>query len=170
MKFLDKLTDKYLAFPIGCDIILSGVIWWLSKYYPIFYITNINRANEINILPNIINTDVSLAGFILAALTIIVTFKSSLKVKGVEDATNALELIFSTHHYENIIGVFKKSLIEFIICFVLLFMAWSLEGNLSTNTIYRINITGIILTSFAIIRSLFILFVILGLSKHKEEE
>jgi hypothetical protein len=49
-------------------------------------------------------------------------------------------------------------------------MAWSLEGNLSTNTIYRINITGIILTSFAIIRSLFILFVILGLSKHKEEE
>ena len=130
----------------------------------------INRENQISIIPYIISADVSLAGFILAALTIIVTFKSNLQAKGIEDANNALEFIFSSKHYDSIIKVFKKSLLEFVFCFIFLFFAWTSSDNFSIVQINRIAISGIILTSLAIIRSLYILFVVLDLGKHKRSE
>lgn len=167
MKAIDKTIDTYFSHAILLDILLATIIWLCSKYIPLIDFKLIDRANQIYILPYIISADVSLAGFILAALTIIVTFKSNLKAKGIEDAANALEMIFSSKHYESIIKVFRKSLIEFVICFILLFFLWTSSDNFSIHTINRIIVSGILLTSLAIIRSLYILFVILDLDKHK---
>ena len=122
MKTIDKIIDKYLACPILCDFILASIVWLMTKNFSFFEFKLIDKTNQINILPYIISADVSLAGFILAALTIIVTFKSNLKAKGIEDSNDALEMIFSSKHYESIVTVFKKSLIEFIICFVFIFI------------------------------------------------
>lgn len=167
MKVFDKVIDKYFAFPIIFDFVIVGIVWFCSKYFSVFDFKLLDKTNQINIMPYIISADVSLAGFILAALTIIVTFKSNLTVKGIEDSDNALEMIFSSKHYNSIVKVFKKSLVEFILCFVFIFIVWASVDNLSIRTINRINITGILLTTFAIVRSLYILFVILNLTKYK---
>ncbi len=170
MKAFDKAVDTYFSFPILIDIVVVAVVWISANSFSVIDFKLIDKANQINILPYIISADVSLAGFILAALTIIVTFKSNLKAKGIEDADNALEMIFSSKHYESIIKVFKKSLVEFVLCFIVLFFIWASTDNLFIKTINRIVVSGIILTSLAIIRSLYILFVVLDLDKHKRPE
>jgi len=169
MRLKSKILDFYFRTPVVLDFAFAALVWLISKYKPFFHIKLTDKANQLNILSNLIGTNVSLAGFILAALTIIVTFKSNLKAKGIEETENALELILSSKHYERIVAVFKKALLEFVLCFVFLYFFWTLADNLSIETIFRIVITGIIITSLTIIRSLFILFIILNLEKHKRE-
>lgn len=170
MKKIDHIIDKYLAHPISFDIVIVAIIWYASNNFSIFDFILTDKTNQINIIPYIISADVSLAGFILAALTIIVTFKSNIQSKGMNDATNALELIFSSKHYSKIVQVFRKSLIELVLCFIFLFCAWLSMDNLSILTINRINVTGIIITTLAISRSLFILFMVLDMEKHKRTD
>jgi glycerol uptake facilitator-like aquaporin len=167
VEILENIINKYLAYPIVIDSGLSCGIWFTSKYLEIFTFVLTDKSNQLSILPNIISADVSLAGFILAALTIIVTFRSNIQSKGMNDATNALELIFSSKHYLKIVQVFKKSIIELVICFIFLFCTWISTDNFSIGTIYRINIIGITISTLAISRSLFILFIVLELEKHK---
>jgi len=170
VKAFDKTIDTYFSYPILFDIVLAAIVWICSANFSIIDFKLVDKTNQINILPYIISADVSLAGFILAALTIIVTFKSNLKAKGIEDADNALEMIFSSKHYESIIKVFKKSLVEFVLCFTVLFFVWASTDNFNIKTINKIIVTGILLTSFAIIRSLYVLFVVLDLDKHKHSD
>lgn len=167
MKLKAKILDFYFKMPVIIDIVITTVIWYISKYKPISTIKLSDKTNQLNVLSSLIGTNVSLAGFILAALTIIVTFKSNLKVKGIEDSDNALELILSSKHYEKIVAVFKNALLEFVLCFIVLYLFWTISDNLSIATIYRVGISGIVLTAMTIIRSLFILFVILKLERHK---
>lgn len=166
----EKIFDMYLEAPIFYDLLVIVIIWILSVYCPLIQIGEIERNNQLAIISNIINTDVSLAGFILAALTIIVTFKSNITIKGMEEANNAQELIFSSKHYVSIVEVFKKGIIELVLCLVILSCFWSNADSFETITIYRINISGIILTSASIIRCLYILFIILHLSNKKKED
>jgi len=162
------LIDCYLAHPITIDLVLIILLWVTNRFLTILQL-DLDRKNQIDVLSNIVNSDVALAGFILAALTIIVTFKSNLKAKGIEDAENALELIFSSKHYDSIVDVFKKALIEFIGCFIVLFGSWLYSDCLHTNTINRINISGLFITAAAIVRSIYVLIMILNLSKQRGE-
>ena len=163
---LDGIIDNYLAYPVLWDGAFTLVLWECSKHLSIIPFTLIDKPNQINIIPNLIATDVTLAGFILAALTIIVTFKSNLKAKGLEEAGNALELILSSTHYDNIVKVFKNAIVELVACFIVLYSAWAASDNFSINTLNRINCAGILITGLAIGRSLIILFIILNLEKH----
>ena len=178
MKLFDKIKDKYLAYPIFIDIIVVAFVWCISKYSPIFIIQLENKENQINLLSNLIGTNVSLAGFILAALTIIVAFKSNVdskiniektRNKQVDVYDNALELIFSSKHYNTIVKVFQKALLELILCFIVLFFLWLLVENLSIWIIYRVNLSCVLITSFTIIRSLSVLFLILKLDNQKNK-
>lgn len=168
MKLKNLILDNYLKIAISTDLTICTISWIISVYYPILQIVLKDKNTQLEILSNIISTNISLAGFILAALTIIVTFKSNLESKGVVIPSNALELIFSTKHYDNIVNVFKKALFEFTICFIFLYFSWVLSDNIKIINLYRINICGIIITSLTIVRSLFILSMILDLGKCKK--
>lgn len=157
------IIDKYLAFPIYIDIIIVSSLWIGSKKINLTHFVLVDKSNQINILSNIIGTDVSLAGFILAALTIIVTFKSNLKAKGIKESNTPLEMILTSKHYIGIVNVFKQAIIEFTLCFIFLFLIWTVSDNLTIRTINRAVVTGIIITSASILRSLFVLFTILKL-------
>ncbi len=168
---MKKLVDRYLASPIFYDTIVAmaiyaGVYFVFSKCstaeaYP-------TKETILSIVSNLIGTCVSLAGFILAALTIIVTFKSNLKVKGIEHSDNALELIFSSHHYDKIVKVYRDAILELVILFIILYFVW-LFSDLLVNTLTFATVVGVEMTSFTILRSLFILFTILKLEKHTLE-
>lgn len=168
VKILDRVIDKYLAYPILIDIGIIATIWCFSDKLKCFEFELKDRFNQLNVISNLISSDVALAGFILAALTIIVTFKSNLQSKGMNNATAALELIFSSKHYSKIVQVFRKSLIELVLCFSFLFGFWLSSDNFSIITINRINIVGIIITILSFSRSLFILGIVLDLENHKK--
>lgn len=170
MNFIDKIIDKYLKYPILIDFLLVLVVWSFSKNIELFNFTLIDKPNQVNLLSNIISTDVSLAGFILAALTIIISFKSNLQSKGVESPSNALDLILNTKHYNSIVKTFKKSILEFVICFITMFIIWASVDNLSIYTLNRFCVSGILVTSIALLRSLYILLSVLSLENYKNEE
>src|SRR5882724_7630666 len=111
-----KIIDFYLGKPLICDVIIIILLWIVSYQLPPFLINLIKipeKQIELNYISSLISISVTLAGFIIAALTILITVKSSLKARGYEDAENALEYIFSTKHYKSIIQVFINSIIEF---------------------------------------------------------
>lgn len=157
------LIDGYYKRPLIFDFIVLIAIWFLSNWFTIIRFKNSDQANSLSLISSLIGTMISLAGFILAALTIIVTFKSSLLAKGVDDANNALELIFSSRHYKSIVKVFKDSIIEFLIYSLLAYCIWQSYANFSVLILNRIVMSLIISISLNICRSLFMLFSILSL-------
>ena len=160
--------DLYISNPIIIDIIISIIIWILSVSFPLFEFQLEDRAHQVASLSHLIRTDVVLAGFILASLSIILSFRSNLKLKNVNDSKNAQELLFSSIHYNRIVVAFQKSLIELVLCFVFLFIISFSSDNFTIETINRFNVIGLFITSTTICRSLFILFKILELSKYKK--
>jgi hypothetical protein len=167
---MNKVTDKYLEWPVVWDIIIAGLI-----YYAIHYVAlkagfdfAFAKADLLNIVSNLIGTCVSLAGFILAALTIIITFKSNLQVRGIKEAENALQLILSSVHYDKIVRVYQYAILEYVLVFVMLYCVWLFSSNMSLRFITIATAGGITLTSLTIVRSLLILFKILGMEKKQD--
>jgi hypothetical protein len=128
----------------------------------------ITAAKAESSFSDIVNTSISLAGFILAALTIIVTFKDNISHK--ENSSekpkvemSGLELLFSSKHYKRIVGVFSWA--AFI--FVLLFLVYSLLKLFIDKipSIYYLElvICGIVLITMTIFRSLLILYKVIKL-------
>lgn len=164
-RILIVLADSYLKIPIIIDmIIVSVIVFYPKKYYFLSYkITD--RATLLNLLSNLVGTCVSLAGFILAALTIVVTFKANIKSKNIQDSENAMEYFFSTPHYNSIVETFKKAIAEFTLCFIVLYGIWIVEKNITDTTIDTAIIASWFIVSIAIFRSLLVLFKILTLEK-----
>lgn len=165
----DKIIDIYLEMALLIDFLVATLVWFCAYNFSFLDFIIKDKDNQISLLQELISTSVSLAGFILAALTIIVTFKSNLKAKSIENSDNALDLIFSTGHYDNIVRVFKSSIIELVFCFVALFIVWASTDNLDVIIINKVNVCAILLTSFAIVRSLMVLFMILSLDGLNKE-
>nr|GFA63109.1 hypothetical protein [Tanacetum cinerariifolium] len=55
--------------------------------------------------------------FIIAALTIIVTFKANITAKKLEESVNGMELLFNSDNYGRIVNVFQLAIIELVIAF-----------------------------------------------------
>lgn len=162
-KLKELILNFYIDYPFMFDILFTAILLFINTKSPLMNTNIKERGAQLDLISNLIGTNVSLAGFVLAALTIIVTFKSSLKIKGIEDSENALELIFSTHHYKSIVRVFKNAIIEFVLVFICLLVLWNMNDRLTNSTLYHVNLCAITITSLTLIRSLFILFTVLGL-------
>jgi predicted PurR-regulated permease PerM len=161
------IADKYLKFPIFLDLVITSAVWYCAHTVlnRLAISPHFDRSNVLNVISSLIGTCVSLAGFILAALTIIITFKSNLQAKGMEEASNALELILSSKHYDKIVKVYKDAILEFVLAYIVMYASWIWAENLSRKTLVLICAGGIGVTSLCVLRSLLILFGILNMSK-----
>lgn len=149
------------------DLVLSVIIWLMGRNLSFFQINLSLKEAQLGILSNIISTDVSLAGFILAALTIIVTFKSNIKVKSMDDASDSLELIFSSKHYPKIKRVFKLAIVEFCVLFVFLYCVWLLNENIELLDLSIVNVCALITSALIVLRTLAVLFYVIDLDERK---
>jgi len=166
----NNILDFYYDNAIFVDVFIITSACFLSFYSPLFILVINKKESQIDLLSNLIGTNVSLAGFMLAALTIIVTFKANINVKRIEDSKHALELILSTSHYKKIVNVFRTAILELSILFLLLLSIWVFADEISVSTLFTINCSAIFTTSIAILRSLYILFKILSLENSKAKE
>lgn len=154
------VLDIYLFLPITFDLIIAGIVWYVGKCHPVFKVEIPKQETLGNMIGNLIGIDISLAGFILTALTIIVSLKSNVLSKS-EDLLSPMETLFSGAHYDLIVSTFKKAIIELSICSGLLYVAWLFDGTEMVDFWFRVVISAILCSALAVLRSLYVLFEIL---------
>lgn len=157
---MGRLLDFYYRFPLAVDAFLTTVILY-GSFHPIFELKLNDKSVQLNLLNSLSSCSVSLAGFMLAALTIIVTFRSNIKAKGLDEAGNAMEMILASKHYHSVVSVFRKAITEYTLTFIILMVLWSMIDQWDIWVLFRINICSILAISLSTIRSLFILFQII---------
>src|SRR5690554_4417461 len=107
MNKIKNIVDQYLYYALFIDIIVILLIWLGNSYFSIFDFAVIDNETNIEIVSNLIGASITLAGFVLASLTIIVAIRSNVKTKRPEEAETPLELFFSVGTYKTIVKVFK---------------------------------------------------------------
>jgi hypothetical protein len=165
MKNLRNFVDTYLNFAFILDILAIVLLWLVNSYFSLINFSINNKINNIDIVSNIIGASVSLAGFILASLTIIVAIRSNIVSKTPEQSENPLQLFFSIGTFKTIVKVFKIAIIELILCFIASYIILSISENVSNYTIFKTIIILIYLMAMSTIRSLFVLFLLIEADK-----
>lgn len=163
-KILDKVrnsVDNYLLYAFPIDIFIVVILWILNSKFSIFELSYNEKSFNLGIIENIISASISLAGFILASLTIIVAIRANIQNKSPEKANTPLELFFSVGTFKTIVKVFKIAIIELVICFIVSYIVLAIAENLSNDFIFKVIVSSIYLMSFSTIRSLFVLFLLI---------
>lgn len=119
-----KILDGYFKRPYLWDFLICLIIFVGFYLNRSFYSKSTYDKGFDNIFSSIMSSLVSFAGFITTALTVIVTVKSSLQIRDGFRPKNGLELILTSSNYEKIIKVFKYSIIELVICIIILYLLW----------------------------------------------
>lgn len=166
---MKKILNIYIRRPLLWDIIVTGLLCYLI----FFAINKLNIAISIDseliksIMSDLISTSISLAGFVLASLTIIVTFKDNLshKNKGVEET--GIGMLFSSKHYGSIVGVFTWAVIIFLALFLLLSLGKLFVSKLPLSYSLYFCIIPISLTTLTIFRTILVLYSIIKLQLKK---
>jgi hypothetical protein len=118
-KFWEGPLNIYLKAPILLDFVLGLIVSILMYKFGTGLQTRDNQENNILYL---ISADVSLSGFVIAALTILVTVKASTQYKKIEEMKTGVELLFNLPLYKDIIKIFLGCIAEFVIIAFLLFV------------------------------------------------
>ena len=159
----DKTIDFYLNNALIIDFLSVVVLWMINSNFSFFEFKSGSKDNNIAVLSDIIAASISLAGFILASLTIIVAIKSNLASKSTETSENPLELFFSPANYRKIVEIFQGSIVELTFCFIAAYIVWLSSENLKVYTVFKVNLILIFLLSISVVRSLLVLFKIINI-------
>lgn len=155
--------DWYIRHSLLKDGGLLLVIWLTATYFPFVTIAVPDKPNQLNIISNLISASVSLAGFIIAALTILVTYKLSVEAKAFEQSDSPISILFVSKHYRNMIKVYQIAIIELLAVCVFLYTTWSLSDSFSPMVINRTVGVSIVALLLPMFRSLMLLFRLLSL-------
>lgn len=159
----DKAIDFYINNALIIDFVSVIFIWVINSNLSLLKYNTGSKEFNIDILSDIIAASISLSGFILASLTIIVAIKSNLANKSAKNAKNPLELFFSPKNYSKIINIFQGSIIELTFCFITAYIVWLSSENFVVYTVFKVNLILIFLLSISIVRSLLVLFKIINI-------
>jgi hypothetical protein len=161
----NKAIDFYLNFALIIDATIVILMWILNSFVIVIDFNRGTKANNLSILSDIISASISLAGFILASLTIIVAIKANLSNKSPELAKNPLELFFSSDNYKKIIEIFQGSIIELTLTFVSAYICWISLENIDDDFLFKVNVSLVFLVSISVVRSLLVLFKIINIKE-----
>ncbi len=175
---INKLLDKYIKHPLLYDLIFILVLLAVKHILSSQNILSISISIDTlkSIISDIISTTISLAGFILASLTIIVTFKDNINHKEIYKKASkkvdltGMELLFSSKHYTRIVGVFSWSCIIFLTIFFFISITKLFLDKIGKETIFDLIILSFILLTATIFRCLLILHKIIKIQISSSKE
>lgn len=161
MRVILKAIDLYLSHPLISDTIVCLLVFLGLHYYAGRLPIASDNLNGIQ--SSLASTAVSLAGFIIAALTIIVTFKANIQAKKVDESVNGMELLFNSDNYGRIVHVFQFAIIELVTGFAVMHAAMFITDMFSPrhNLLLAAAVLTIIILSLS--RCLYVLFNVLTL-------
>lgn len=162
---MKKILDKYIKYPLLYDLIIVSIFILVKHILSNKNIISINIPLETlkSVVSDIISTTISLAGFILASLTIIVTFKDNINHKEIYNKIEAkidltgMELLFTSKHYKRIVGVFSWACIIFLAIFFLISIVKLFLDKIDDDFILDLIILSFVTLSATIFRCLLIL-------------
>lgn len=170
--FYIKLIDLYLKIPVLIDLafvllIIVGKSILINKGY----IKEFDPQVLKSLTSDLLSVSISLAGFVLAALTIIVTFKDSVgtqkvnkdESKSSSTTINGKNLFFQSRHYFPTVKIFYRSSLILLLIFFLLSILKLLNDKVCENISENIVISCLILIVLTVLRSLYLLLLIIKL-------
>lgn len=149
-----KLFDAYLKAPFLIDLLVSGCIWFL--FYKFGFGLKPKENQESNIL-YLLSVDASLSGFVIAALTILVTVKANTQYKPVEELKSGVDFLFSSSLYKTLIKVFLGCIAEFIFIVFMLFLINFYYDNSASVIVGGLFIGALIMSVMTSVRTIGIL-------------
>lgn len=161
-----KAMDIYIKRPLFWDLIIIVIVLFIKYLVSyIFPILSLPKQEALaSIYSDLIGTTISLAGFVLASLTIIITFKDNINHKEIlrkaenKEEITGIELIFSSKHYGRIVGVFSWACLIFLILFLFVIVLKLSQAFLNENIQLDLCIALIGLIFLTIIRTLIVLY------------
>ncbi len=177
MKKFDTIMDKYYSKPLPYDFIIISLICFV--YWLVTVKHKIEMVNDVELIKSfttdLISTSISLAGFVLASLTIIVTFKDNTTSKRLNlttesneegkegNETTGLELLFSSKHYSTIVKTFSTSVFLLLSGFVILSLYKFFFAKLPQYFGDYILIISILIIALSVFRCVLLLYKIIKL-------
>lgn len=171
------ILNTYIKRPLLWDLIIC-IVFCFALYYTSFKFNinfNITLDEFRSSASDLISTSISLAGFVLASLTIIVTFKDNITHKErsitpeekAKQDVSGIEILFSSKHYNRIVGVFSWAAFIFLIIFLNYSILKVIAAKIPPHLLIYIISSGILLTTLTIFRSLLILYNVIKLQVKK---
>ena len=156
------MGNIYLKYPIFGDVLVIVVLWTLKYFFSVCCYNYLNEESIKDLFGNIIGTSISLAGFVVAALTIVVTLKSAIKISEDNENKSAIELALFGTYYHQIVGIFRYAVIEMVIVIAFLYAFWLLPSDFFNSTNYTlIAICAVFCILTTIFRTLYVVFKII---------
>jgi len=162
---IKQILNIYIKRPLLWDLAITGMLCFL---FMIVVDTNsITLTDDYDLIQSIISdlisTSISLAGFVLASLTIIVTFKDNISRKSPSLDDSSIELLFSSKHYGRIVGVFTWAVFIFLALFLMLSLSKLIIAKISFSIAIYFCLVPISLTTLTIFRSILVLYSVIKL-------
>lgn len=162
-KALIAPLDAYIKIPFIYDTAFMGVFVGgnelIIRYFESCFLLDVDTLG--NLLNELVSSSISIGGFVIAALTIILTLKDNLKAKQDSYPISALEILFSSRHYKRLVRVFYWSSFVCVFTFFYFSLLEIVYTNLSPKLFMYLTVYGLILTVLAVVRCLFILLLII---------
>ena len=161
---ITKILDFYIKRAVLWDLLLIVTLlvtrhWWLMGL-PFF--TCPKSENLLTTMSDLINISISLAGFVLASLTIIVTFKENVNPQQI-NPNSGIHLLFTSRHYKQIVHVFSRAAFVLLLLFVLLSIIKIIHQQTTNQILLDVVMASIMLISLTSLRSLLVLSKIIKL-------
>jgi hypothetical protein len=154
---MNTLLNFYLKAPLRWDAFLS-ILATISAFL-LKSRLGIDAKDITSVQNSLASTAVSLAGFILTALTIIVTLRANLSYKGLEESSNGLELILNSWAYKKIVNIFKGAILELVLIALFLYATMLVSKQDSYEPyILSVSFGTLLLIALTVLRCLYVLF------------
>lgn len=167
------IIDKYFIRPFFWDYLTAIVlsIFGFALVYKNIIIKP--KAEEcISVITDVINISLTMSGFILTLLTVMITFKGSSKITKIElDSNESLfDLFFATGLYHESVRHLKNCIKSLIIVAVIGFSLKLFSPESWRENIFFFNIGGFTIIMMTIFRCLLILGKVMDLQKESDEK
>lgn len=161
-----EFVDFYIESSIIFDLLLGfGIVISLSFFNEEYICFGNEKINSI--LDRINNHSMTLTGFILACLTIIISIKASVKRGKVTDNSSNIEILFNSKHYKVIVSVFYKAMFMYGVIHILSHMMILYNQVIAFDFLTNYVITLSIISYSILLRCFFVLWLVI---KHEIEK
>jgi hypothetical protein len=162
---MKKILDFYLNNALFFDSLTIIILWFANSYLTIIDFTIAVKEENLEIISDTVSASISLAGFILASLTVIASIRSNITNRPPDATRNPLEMFFSDKNYIRIVQVFKDAIIELILVFILSYFIWISQENFENYTLFKWIVSAVIIIFLSISRTLLVLFTIIKIDR-----
>ena len=167
-----RILDWYYKRPILIDYLLAIMV--------ISFFFFINDRLNLNMIKANANTDLSIdigavgltvSGFILTLVTILITFKSGeiLSDNRLENDSNPFKVFLRSPLYKKSINILKYGVLSLVVVSIAIFILKIFSGNISSKYVFGSNIMGVIIISSTFLRCFYVLNLILKMQDSNPE-